>query len=161
VVRAALNELAPNLPYIELKTMRDILRPVLQPHELGAAMFGVFGMLALLLATIGLYGVIAYGVTQRTHEMGIRIALGAGARDVVALVVRQGVMLTIVGLAIGIVAALLASRFVTHLLFGVSGVDSLTVAGVLLLLAAAATLASWIPARRASRVDPMIALRSE
>ena len=160
-VRAALNELAPNLPYIELKTMRDILRPVLQPHELGAAMFGVFGMLALLLATIGLYGVIAYGVTQRTHEMGIRIALGAGARDVVALVVRQGVMLTIVGLAIGIVAALLASRFVTHLLFGVSGVDSLTVAGVLLLLAAAATLASWIPARRASRVDPMIALRSE
>jgi predicted permease len=160
-VRAALNELQPNLPYIELQTLPDILRPILQPRRLGASIFAVFGALALLLAAIGLYGVIAYGVAQRTHEMGIRLALGARPRDVVRLVVRQGVVLSVAGLVIGIAGALVAARLLKSLLFGVSTLDPATFAGVVLLLAAAATLASWIPARRATQVDPMVALRSE
>ncbi|MGH7626415.1 MAG: FtsX-like permease family protein, partial [Gemmatimonadaceae bacterium] len=160
-IRSALDELEPNLPYVELRTMPEILRPVLQPRRLGASLFAVFGMLALVLAGIGLYGVIAFAVAQRTHEMGIRLALGARQRDVVALVVRQSVVLTLAGLATGIAGALAAAKLVTDLLFGVSPVDPVTLAGVVLLLAAAATLASWLPARRATRVDPMIALRSE
>ncbi|HWG52600.1 MAG TPA: FtsX-like permease family protein, partial [Gemmatimonadaceae bacterium] len=160
-IRNALDEMEPNLPYVELRTMADILRPELQPRRLGASLFAVFGVLALVLAGIGLYGVIAFAVAQRTHEMGIRLALGARPRDVVSLVVRQSVLLTLAGLVIGIAGALAAAKLVTDLLFGVKPVDPVTLAGVVLLLAAATTLASWLPARRATRVDPMVALRSE
>jgi len=160
-IRNALDELEPNLPYVELRTMPEILRPVLQPRRLGASLFAVFGALALVLAGIGLYGVIAFAVAQRTHEMGIRLALGARPRDVVTLIVRQSAVLMLAGLVIGIAAALAAAKLVTGLLFGVTPVDPVTLAGVVVLLAAAATLASWLPARRATRVDPMVALRSE
>jgi predicted permease len=160
-VRHALAELDPALPYVSLKAMPDFLRPQLQPYRLGATMFSAFALLAIVLAAVGLYGVIAYGVAQRKHEMGIRLALGARRGDVVMLVVRQGVVLTLVGLGIGIAAALAAARLVRHLLFGVSATDPATFAGVVLALAGAATLACWIPARRATRVDPMVALRAE
>ncbi|HET7565978.1 MAG TPA: FtsX-like permease family protein, partial [Gemmatimonadaceae bacterium] len=160
-VRRTLLAMRSNLPYPEVKTLEDIMRPELQPRRLGAAMIGVFGLLALVLAAIGLYGVISYAVTQRTREVGIRMALGAQQVHVVSLVVRQGALLTLVGLVIGIAAALGAARLITHLLFGVSATDPITFVGVAVLLAAVAALASYLPARRATRVDPMIALRAE
>lgn len=160
-VREALQRLASNLPYVNIQTMSDVLRPQLQPRRLGAAMFGAFGILALALAAIGLYGVISYAVAQRTHEVGIRLALGARPAQVLRLVVRQGVLLTGVGLLIGIAGALAGARLLTHLLFGVSSADPITFVGVCVALGAVAALASWIPARRAARVDPAIALREE
>lgn len=160
-VRATLQSLAPNLPYADIQTMADVLRPQLQPRRLGAAMFGAFGLLALTLAAIGLYGVVSYTVTQRTHEVGIRLALGAQPGNVLRLVVKQGVLLTIMGLVIGIAGALAGAHLVTHLLFGVTATDPVTFAGVCVVLGGVATLASYLPARRASKVDPIIALRSE
>jgi predicted permease len=160
-VRRALQQLAPNLPYIEVQSLTDMLRPVFQPRRLGASMFSMFGLLALLLAAVGLYGVVSYTVTQRTREMGVRIALGAQSSDVMRLVVWQGALLTIIGLTLGIGGALAASHLITHLLFGVSATDPITFAGVCVVLAAVALLASYLPARRAMRVDPVIALRAE
>ncbi len=160
-IRRALVELDPSLPYIELKTLADVLRPELQPRRLGASMFGAFGLLALVLSAVGLYGVVSYTVAQRTHELGIRMALGARRAQVLGLVVRQGVRLALAGLAIGTAGALAATRFVTRLLYGVTATDPLTFAGVALALGATAVLASLIPARRATRVDPATALRRE
>jgi putative ABC transport system permease protein len=160
-VRTALQRLDARLPYANIQTMSDVLRPQLQPRRLGAAMFGAFGVLALALAAIGLYGVISYAVSQRTHEVGIRLALGAQPAQVLRLVVRQGVVLTVIGLVIGIVAALAGSRLITHFLFGVDAADPITFVGVCVALGAVAALASYIPARRAARVDPIEALRTE
>lgn len=160
-VRATLQRLASNLPYPSIQTMSDVLRPQLQPRRLGAAMFGAFGILALALAAIGLYGVISYAVAQRTHEVGIRLALGAQPAQVLRLVVRQGTLLTGIGLLIGIAGALAGARLIAHFLFGVSAADPITFAGVCAVLGAVAALASYIPARRAARVDPIVALRSE
>jgi predicted permease len=160
-IRRALQGLASNLPYANVETLTDVLRPHLQPRRLGAVMFGAFGVLALALAAIGLYGVISYAVAQRTHEVGIRLALGAQPSQVLRMVVRQGVLLTVLGLAIGIVGALAGARLITHFLFGVSATDPITFAGVCVALGAVAALASYIPARRAARVDPIVALRSE
>ncbi|MBX6364570.1 MAG: ABC transporter permease [Gemmatimonadetes bacterium] len=158
-VRRALADLDPRLPYVELKPLTDVLRPQLQPRRLGASMFGAFGLLALLLAAVGLYGVVSYTVAQRTHELGVRMALGARRAQVLRLVVRQGVRLALVGLLIGAAGAFAVTRFVTHLLYGVTATDPLTFAGVALVLAGAAVLASLVPAHRATRVDPVIALR--
>jgi putative ABC transport system permease protein len=160
-VRATLQRLAANLPYVNVQTMADVLRPQLQPRRLGAAMFGAFGVLALALAAIGLYGVISYAVAQRTHEVGIRLALGAQPAQVLRLVVRQGALLTGIGLLIGIAGALAGARLIAHFLFGVSAADPVTFAGVCMALGAVAALASYIPARRAARVDPIIALKAE
>ena len=160
-VRRALLEMGGNLPYPEIQTFEQIMRPELQPRRLGAAMFGVFGLLALVLAAIGLYGVVSYAVEQRTHEVGVRMALGAQARQVRVLVVRQGALLTLIGLTIGVVGALAAARVITHLLFGVTATDPVTFAAVVVTLAVVAFVASWLPARRATKVDPIIALRSE
>jgi putative ABC transport system permease protein len=117
--------------------------------------------LALVLASVGIYGVISYSVTQRTHEIGIRMALGAQARDVSKLVIREGVALALIGVTIGLAASLALTRLMESLLFEVSTTDQSIFAGVGALLVAVAVLACWIPARRASRVDPMVALRCE
>ncbi len=122
---------------------------------------GVFGLLALILGAVGIYGVIAYSTKQRTHEIGIRLALGAQAYDILRLVLRQGARLALVGLAIGLVVASAATHLMASLLFGVSAYDPATFAGVALLLAGVTFLACYIPARRAMRIDPMIALRHE
>jgi putative ABC transport system permease protein len=124
-------------------------------------LFGVFAVLALALAVVGLYGVMSYAVAQRTHEIGLRMALGAQTRDVLRMVVGQGMVLVAIGLGLGLGGALLLTRLMKSLLFGVSAADPLTYAGIALLLAAVAFLASYLPARRATKVDPMVALRYE
>ena len=120
-----------------------------------------FGGLALALAALGLYGVLAYTVAQRTQELGVRIALGAMPRDVFALVVRQGLSVAAMGIALGAVLALAAGRVLASLLYGVSPYDPLVLASAALVLLGAAAVASWVPARRATMVDPVVALRSE
>ena len=160
-VRRTLTALAPNLPYIDVKPFTEIIRPELQPRLLGASMFSVFGLLALVLAAIGLYGLMSYLVGQRTRELGLRMALGAQRRDVLAMVLRRALGLTLGGLAIGLVGALASARLITHLLYQVGADDPASLVGVVAVLIATALVAAWIPAHRASRVDPMVALRAE
>jgi ABC-type lipoprotein release transport system permease subunit len=127
----------------------------------GAWVAGGFALLALALAGLGLYGVMSYATGQRTRELGIRIALGAQGRDVLWLVIRQGMMLALLGLLLGLAGAWALTRLMTSVLYGVSATDVVTFAGVTLLLALIVLLACWIPARRATKVDPMIALRCD
>jgi len=128
---------------------------------MGAALLGLFGALALILASIGIYGVLAYSVAQRTSEIGLRMALGAQPRQVLGLVLKQGMLLAVIGAAVGIIVALPVARMAGNLLYGISATDPLTYVGITLLLMAVALLACYLPARRATRIDPLIALRVE
>ena len=160
-VRRELQRLMPGVSYVTVTPMTKILEPNVRPWRLGATMFALFGGLALLLAAVGLYSVIAYNVTQRSHELGVRIALGAQGRDVLRLVVGSGLRVAIAGTIIGGTIAIVAGRFIAPLLYHVSPKDPLiyTVAAVTLL--GVAVLASLLPALRASRVDPNVALRAD
>ena len=160
-VRRELQKLMPGASYITVIPFSDIIGQEMQSWSLGATMFTVFGALALVLATIGLYGVIAYNVVQRSHEMGVRIALGAQEGDVVWLVLRQGLLLAAAGIVLGGAITFLAARRIGPLLFGVSPRDPLVYGGVVLVMLFVAAAASFLPARRASRVDPNVALRAE
>jgi predicted permease len=160
-VRQAVIALAPNLPYIDVRAISDRLDPQLQPYRIGALLFTTFGVVALILAAIGLYGVVAYAVTQRTREAGIRLALGARGGDVLVLMLREGFLPALGGAAVGVAGAVAVARLLQSQLYGVSPTDPTTVTLGALLLAAIAALACSIPARRAARVDPVIALRSE
>jgi putative ABC transport system permease protein len=126
-----------------------------------ARLSSFFGLLALLLGTIGLYGTIAYSITRKTHEIGIRLALGAKPRDVLRMVLGKGLQLTLVGVFIGILAALAVMRLIATMIYGVTPTDPMTFAGVAIFLMPVALFACYIPARRATRVDPMVALRHE
>jgi ABC-type antimicrobial peptide transport system permease subunit len=160
-VRRQLQRVMPGAAYVAVTPMREIIDPRQRSWQLGATMFLVFGVLALVLAAIGLYSVIAYGVAQRTQEIGVRIALGAGAGDVMRLVLGQGVRFAVVGIVLGGGIALWASKWVDPLLFSVSPKDPVVYGVVAVVLLASAILASAIPALRASRVDPNVALRAE
>jgi predicted permease len=160
-LRQEARQLDEKVPAAGLRTLEEATSVSLLFPRMGAVLFGLFGVLGTLLAAVGLYGVIAYSAGQRTHEMGIRMALGAQRGDVLRLILGQGLTLTGIGLALGLVAAFSATSLISVLLYGISPTDPLTFAGISLLLLAVATLACWIPARRAARVDPMIALRYE
>ena len=158
---AAGREVDPDLWVFETKTMERHLALMRLPQQLSSFVLSAFGALALALAAIGLYGVVSYGVAQRTREIGIRMALGAGRPRVVRLLVAGGLRLVVIGGVLGLALALAAARLLGGLLFEVSALDPLTFLGVPLVLGAAALLAAWLPARRASRVDPLAALRTD
>jgi predicted lysophospholipase L1 biosynthesis ABC-type transport system permease subunit len=152
---------ATGLPVVGVHSMDEIVRHSIARERLGMWLMAAFGMAALLLAALGLYGLVAYSVEQRTREIGIRLALGAEPSRVKRMVIGQGLRLTGAGAVIGVVAALVLTRLIAGLLFNVHAWDPSTFAGVLILIAIVATVAVWWPARRASRVDPIVALRYE
>jgi ABC-type antimicrobial peptide transport system permease subunit len=160
-VRRQLQREMPGASYVVVTPFSEVLGSQKQSWRLGATMFVAFGILAIVLAGIGLYSVIAYNVTQRTHELGVRVALGAQAHDVIGLVVVDGLRLALVGVAIGTAVALWAGKWVKPLLFDVSPRDPFVFVFVGTVLIAVATAASWFPALRASHVDPNVALRAE
>ena len=160
-LRREILALDPTLPLYDVKTLTEHMQIPLFPARMAAAVLGSFGLLALLLAAVGIYGVMSYVVAGRTREIGVRMALGASARDVLKLIVGQGMMLAVIGLGVGLAVAFAAARLLTSLLYGVSPADPLTFATITMLLAAVALLACYIPARRATKVDPMVALRYE
>jgi predicted permease len=151
----------PSVRVRDLRTMSDMMNRSVQQERLIAQLGGFFSVFALALACLGVYGVLSFAVVQRTREIGVRMALGAQRRDVVSLVVNQGLKLVLVGSVIGLGAALAATRLVSSLLYGVTPTDPVTFAGVSILLVLVAVLASWLPAKRATKVDPMEALRYE
>ena len=148
-------------PLYNVNTMQQLRADSIAPQRLNLMLFGIFGAVALILAAVGIYGVMAYTVTQRTHEIGIRMALGAQPSSVLGLVIRQGMSLAVAGLGIGIIGAWLATRVMSSFLFGISATDTVTFIAVPVVLAAVALAACAFPARRATKVDPMIALRYE
>jgi putative ABC transport system permease protein len=143
------------------RTLRQLRREAAFPQRLTGTLLSIFGAVALVLASVGLYGVVAYGVAQRTREIGVRIALGAQPSDVRGMVVRGGVRLAAIGVVVGLLIALAGAQLISTLLFGVGAADPLTYGVVASLLMAVTLVATWLPARRASRVDPVVALRSE
>ena len=153
--------LDPLLPVYNVRTLPEIVDEAVSPKRLTMFLLAFFALGALVLAAVGLYAVMSYAVAQRRHEIGIRLALGAQGKDILTLVLTQGLVLTLVGLALGLAGALAVTRVMASILYGVSATDPLVFGGVALLLAAAALLACFIPARRATKVDPMVALRYE
>ena len=160
-VRSIVRSMNPNLPITESLTLSDVTAIGVIPQRIAASVAGTLGIVGLLLAAIGIYGVTSYAVSRRTREIGIRMALGADRRSVLRLVLRQGLVLASIGAGIGVVFAAVGSRFLESLLFGIRGLDPLTFGGACLLFAVVTVVASYVPARRAARVDPMVALRNE
>ena len=160
-IREQVRGLDPDQPVTSIRTMDELLDRTLSEAKFGLLLFGLFAALALVLAAIGIYAVMATTVTQRTHEIGLRMALGAQNRDVLRLIIGQGMMPVLIGVVVGLASAVALTRLMSTLLFGVSATDPLTLALITTLLAAVALLACYIPARRATKVDPLVALRYE
>ena len=165
MVRQAVQDIDRNLPLFEIRTLTEEMRTVLIQEELIAMLSTVFGGLALLLASVGLYGLLAFSVVQRRAEMGLRMALGATRADVIRTVMRDALTVVAAGALIGVPAAVLIGRVASHqiagLLFGLAPTDPPTIGAATMVLALIAAAAGYLPARRASRVDPMVALRTE
>jgi putative ABC transport system permease protein len=151
----------PDAPTFDVRTMPDRFHDSLARQRFSTTMLGAFAVFAFILASVGTYGVMSYLVTQGTHDIGVRIALGAQRGDIVRMVVRQGMQLVAIGVFSGLAAAVALTRLLASMLFGVSATDALTFSAVAVFLAAVALAASYVPARRAMRVDPLTALREE
>jgi predicted permease len=160
-IRRIVQQIDPTLGVKELRTMEDVVASQLVQERMIAQLAGFFSVFALTLSSLGLYGTLSYAVARRTREIGVRMALGASVRSVLALVVRQGVALALLGCGVGLAGAFALTRLVASLLYGVEANDPITFAATALILLAVALLASWIPAQRAAKVDPMVALRYE
>jgi putative ABC transport system permease protein len=160
-VKSEMLRLDPLLPVTSVRSMEEIVAASLASNRLNMTLLGLFGAIGLILAAVGVYGVMSYAVAQRTHEIGIRVALGAGARDVLKLIIGQGLLLAVIGAALGLGLAYGLTRFLANFLFGVSATDPVTFALIAVMLVGVALLACYLPARRAMRVDPMVALRYE
>ncbi len=160
-VGAIVRQIDPDQPLSEVRTMEEVVSRTVARPRLVLTLLGAFAGMALLLAGLGLYAIIAYAVAQRSQEIGVRVALGADRSDVLRLIIRHGMVLTGAGLAIGLAVALVATRAMESLLYGVSATDPLTMLGVAVFLLGIAVLASWLPARRATRLDPVVTLRNE
>jgi putative ABC transport system permease protein len=160
-VRQQVQALDPNLPLFNVVTLSENISISLFPARFGALLLGGFGLLALVLATVGIYGVMSYTVSKRTHEIGIRMALGAQANNVLRLVVGQGLLLALIGVGVGLAGAFALTRVVKSFLYGLGATDLVTFAAISLLLFLVALAACFIPARRATKVDPLVALRYE
>jgi len=160
LVRGEIRDLNRDIP-ITFRTMEDELAALTLQPRFNAVLLGMFSGIALLLATVGIYGVLSYSVTQRTREIGIRMALGAAQRDVIRMVAGNALRLAGAGITIGLILVFALTRYLSSLLFEVRPTDPITLAGVCVLLAIIALAASWIPARHAARVDPLTALRDE
>jgi putative ABC transport system permease protein len=160
-VRRTVQSIDPDIFVPQLKPMSSLIALRLAQPRFNMMLLGVFACVALVLAAVGIYGVIAYSVTQRTREIGIRMALGAQRSDMLGMVLRQSLTVVLIGLVLGLLAAFAATRLLASLLYGVGANDALTYAAVVTLLSVAALFASYIPARRAMKVDPMVALRYE
>jgi putative ABC transport system permease protein len=160
-IRHSLFDLDPNQPVTEIKTMDQLVDSALARRRLSMILLAIFAGFATLLAGIGIYGVMSFAVSQRTHEIGIRLALGAQPRNVVNMIVGEGMLLSMVGVLLGFIASVLSMRTIRSLLYGVSALDPLTFFGVAFFLAAVAFASCYFPARRATKVDPIQAMRSE
>ena len=160
-LRRAVQELDKDQPIYNVRTLEGLIDNSVSRPQFNLFLLGAFATLALLMSSLGLYGVMSYAVMQRTREIGIRMALGAPARDVLRMVVKQGMTLALIGVALGLAGALALTRVMRNLLFNVSATDPATFASIALLLISVATIASYIPARRATKIDPLQALRHE
>jgi putative ABC transport system permease protein len=160
-VRREIRAVDPDQPLSDIRTMADVIDEETAPRRIGTTLSGAFAVLALVLASLGIYGVLSYFVAQQTRPMGVRLALGAQPRDVLSLVLRKGLLLTLTGVAVGLLASLALTRLMQNLLFGVSAFDPSTFAAVAIVLTAVALAACVLPARRAAKVDPLVALRYE
>jgi putative ABC transport system permease protein len=160
-VRNVVSSLSVDVPVSEVRTLRTVISESVDTPRSTMWLFAGFALLALILGAVGIYGVFSYYVTERTNEIGVRVALGANRSDILKLVVGYGLQLTLFGTGIGVMCALGMTRFLASLLYGVTPTDPLTFAAVSFVLAGVGLLASYIPARRAMRVDPMVALRYE
>jgi predicted permease len=160
-IARAIHEVDPTIPVYDVRTMQDRMHASLARQRFSTLMLGAFAVFALILAVVGVYGVMSYLVTQGTHDIGVRLALGAQRSRIVGMVIRQGMELTGAGIVIGLVGAAALTRVMASLLFGVSTTDLVTFSAVPIVLIAIALLASYLPARRATLVDPVVALREE
>jgi putative ABC transport system permease protein len=160
-IRAAVRAFDPQVPLFAVRTMDDAIAASIAPQRSSATLVGGLSILALFLAALGLYGVLAYSVTRRTREIGIRLALGSPRARIFGLIVRRGMLMVGLGMFAGVILALGCGPLIQHFVYGVAPHDVATIISVVALLAAIAILACWLPARRATCVDPMVALRTE
>jgi putative ABC transport system permease protein len=160
-IRTVTHAIDKNLPVTDILSLPDALNESVAQPRFRTLLLGLFGAIALMLAAVGIFGVISYSVSRRTHELGIRVALGAQPSSVLAMILRETLALTLIGIAVGVPCTIATARLITHLLFNVTPYDLVTLALTSLVLVAVGALASYIPARRAVKVDPMVALRHE